>query len=551
MSKKGQKMSLTSFLADESLGAWADDVADLPTARTYCLCHVVHVTNPSMTNKAVAAWTDSSSRGPVDTALSRPVPTSPPFVLYMGNLDYEVSDSDIQTLFGDQVAIKSIRIIRDIEGKPKGFGYVELEDHSSILGALKMNGESLRNRRIKLDVSDQSSSSGRGGERRQGGGFDDAKFDGVWRRDGPPPEIERRSMSGSGGDRPPRDSYRSEDTGDWRSSANARPPPMASNTRHPMEPRPADDTKDWRSAARPPPIDRPPMQQQSSHQADDTKDWRSAAKTQRDSHLSSPVREQPKREEDPRLESANTWRREKAVEEVVSPSTSTERGGQKPSREPRGEPREQREPREPREDRTAQVDTWRAKKDPVIQQESQEFTESQLYQKRSSQSQRGQHQQQRDAVSRTSKTSRQSKSQVADRRGSRHTDGESPTRATHQADAVNTWRRASNDVPSVPKNSSNRGNINRRDTVPVKKENRDSNSNNNDREKSTWRTSSDNNKPVMSQKAKSQETLVIDEDGFSSRGPVSGSGNRGKVVQLEEKTQVKIVNAFDLLSMVW
>jgi hypothetical protein len=28
-------MSLTSFLADESLGAWADDVADLPTARTF------------------------------------------------------------------------------------------------------------------------------------------------------------------------------------------------------------------------------------------------------------------------------------------------------------------------------------------------------------------------------------------------------------------------------------------------------------------------------------------------------------------------------------
>ena len=33
MSKKQQKMSLTAFLADESLGAWADDVADLPTAR--------------------------------------------------------------------------------------------------------------------------------------------------------------------------------------------------------------------------------------------------------------------------------------------------------------------------------------------------------------------------------------------------------------------------------------------------------------------------------------------------------------------------------------
>jgi hypothetical protein len=32
MSKKNQKMSLNAFMADQSLGAWADEVADLPVA---------------------------------------------------------------------------------------------------------------------------------------------------------------------------------------------------------------------------------------------------------------------------------------------------------------------------------------------------------------------------------------------------------------------------------------------------------------------------------------------------------------------------------------
>lgn len=31
--KKGNKMSLNDFLADETTGSWADDVDDLPIAR--------------------------------------------------------------------------------------------------------------------------------------------------------------------------------------------------------------------------------------------------------------------------------------------------------------------------------------------------------------------------------------------------------------------------------------------------------------------------------------------------------------------------------------
>jgi translation initiation factor 4B len=74
---------------------------------------------------------------------SRPavaIPSSPPFILYMGNLDFEITDRDIEMLFGD-LLIKNVRIIRDLSGKPKGFGYVEFEDQKSLVEALKLSNQ--------------------------------------------------------------------------------------------------------------------------------------------------------------------------------------------------------------------------------------------------------------------------------------------------------------------------------------------------------------------------------------------------------------------------
>ena len=86
--------------------------------------------------------TNSNFSGPGADAHRRsaPIPTVPPFQLYMGNLDFEIADRDIEMLFGD-LAIKSIRIIRDIQGKPKGFGYVEFHDQKSLIEALKFSDE--------------------------------------------------------------------------------------------------------------------------------------------------------------------------------------------------------------------------------------------------------------------------------------------------------------------------------------------------------------------------------------------------------------------------
>jgi hypothetical protein len=40
------------------------------------------------------------------------LPTAPPFLLYMGNMDFNVTERDLQIFFGD-LEIKNIRIIKD------------------------------------------------------------------------------------------------------------------------------------------------------------------------------------------------------------------------------------------------------------------------------------------------------------------------------------------------------------------------------------------------------------------------------------------------------
>ena len=49
--------------------------------------------------------------------------------LYVGNLPYETSESDIQALFESVGAVASINVVRDrATGQPRGFAFVEMSD---------------------------------------------------------------------------------------------------------------------------------------------------------------------------------------------------------------------------------------------------------------------------------------------------------------------------------------------------------------------------------------------------------------------------------------
>lgn len=81
------------------------------------------------------------------------LPQSPPFTLFMGNLTFDVTESDVRSFFG--AGVKSVKLIADQgTGRPKGFGYVEFMSAGDLQRAAQLNGQSLKGRAVRLDISE-------------------------------------------------------------------------------------------------------------------------------------------------------------------------------------------------------------------------------------------------------------------------------------------------------------------------------------------------------------------------------------------------------------
>ncbi|KAL3213351.1 hypothetical protein MRX96_051716 [Rhipicephalus microplus] len=83
-----------------------------------------------------------------DVDLSK-VPNRPPYMVYLGNLPYDVCDDDVIKLFSG-LKVSCVRLPREKgdRGRMRGFGYAEFSDQSTLLEALGYN-ENLRSRSIK------------------------------------------------------------------------------------------------------------------------------------------------------------------------------------------------------------------------------------------------------------------------------------------------------------------------------------------------------------------------------------------------------------------
>ncbi len=89
--------------------------------------------------------------------------------LYVGNLKYSTTSSELEKLFSDYGVVKDATVL---EGK--GFGFVEMSDPSEAEKAMEaLNGFDLLGRAIRIDEARPRQSGGRGdsGERRGFGRF--------------------------------------------------------------------------------------------------------------------------------------------------------------------------------------------------------------------------------------------------------------------------------------------------------------------------------------------------------------------------------------------
>ncbi|KAG8795246.1 hypothetical protein FRC16_010160, partial [Serendipita sp. 398] len=247
--KQQQKMSLNEFLGDANFGSWADEMEDFPTAPA-----------PRADEQRGSALSRAMDRGDrsFSTREELPLPTQPPYTAFVGNLTFDITERELGDHFRPS-EVKTVKIIKDREDKPKGFGYVEFVTLDGLKSALEKSNSTLAGRTIRVSVADPPkeregrSFGDRGGS---SGTFDD---DRQWRREGPlPSHDDKRGGFGGGGRSSNRfgdsnDGDRDRDRGDrgermgFGSKSQAPPPSIA------------EETTDWRSTMKAP---APPPQQQ-------------------------------------------------------------------------------------------------------------------------------------------------------------------------------------------------------------------------------------------------------------------------------------------------
>ena len=68
--------------------------------------------------------------------------------IYVGNLDFKVSEKDLEDLFSKYGTVSSSKIITDkYDGRSKGFGFVEMENAEEAKKAInELNGAPLKSR---------------------------------------------------------------------------------------------------------------------------------------------------------------------------------------------------------------------------------------------------------------------------------------------------------------------------------------------------------------------------------------------------------------------
>jgi len=84
--------------------------------------------------------------------------------LYVGNLPYSLSDSDLQRVFEAHGSVVSAQVIVDRDtGRSKGFGFVEMgSDQEAQAAITALNGTELEGRALTVNEARPKTDSGRG-----------------------------------------------------------------------------------------------------------------------------------------------------------------------------------------------------------------------------------------------------------------------------------------------------------------------------------------------------------------------------------------------------
>ena len=98
--------------------------------------------------------------------------------MYVGNLDYATTDKELEELFAQEGTVTYSKVITRMDGKSRGFGFVEMESEDQAKAAMeKLNQSDFKGRTIVVNEARaqnkgnfNSRESNPGGYRKEGSG---------------------------------------------------------------------------------------------------------------------------------------------------------------------------------------------------------------------------------------------------------------------------------------------------------------------------------------------------------------------------------------------
>jgi RNA recognition motif-containing protein len=72
--------------------------------------------------------------------------------IYVGNLPFSATEEDIRSLFSPYGTVHAVKLVSDREtGRPRGFGFVEMEDSAALSAISALNGKEVGGRSLRIN----------------------------------------------------------------------------------------------------------------------------------------------------------------------------------------------------------------------------------------------------------------------------------------------------------------------------------------------------------------------------------------------------------------
>lgn len=76
--------------------------------------------------------------------------------LYVGNLPWSVTDSELEAFFAGAGQVLSARVITDRDtGRSRGFGFVEMDDAGGVKAIAELNGKDMGGRALRVNEANE------------------------------------------------------------------------------------------------------------------------------------------------------------------------------------------------------------------------------------------------------------------------------------------------------------------------------------------------------------------------------------------------------------